>query len=452
MSYLKKPCITICVAAISGVCAPHAAGQTYNEAHRLIASDGQSGDALGQSVAYADGFIAVGAYHDDDLGNNSGSAYLFDADTGAQLFKLQPNDGAPNDLFGQSIALGSGVVAVGAIKHNQSGAVYVFDTSTGMQIAKLVSDDIEAGDDFGISVAIDNNIVAVGARFDDDSGVSSGGAYLFDAFTGAQLVKLAPEDVRPGVQFGHSIAIDDGIVAVGAIMDYENGNNSGSVYLFDANTGVLLNKLLAADGSNGHTFGYSVAIDDHVVAVGARADDQNGNNSGSAYLFNAFTGAQVFKLLPGVGGAGDWFGSSIGIHRGLVAVGAERGSSVSTLPTAYIFEATTGTQVAELNPSDLGMNQFFGRCLSMDDDTVAIGALGGTENGVSTGSAYLFELPDQLRCHANLNGDAALNFFDISAFLKAFAEQDPLADFVEDGAFNFLDVSAFLAEFAAGCL
>ena len=451
MSYLKSQCITICVAAISWVCAPHAAGQTLSEDRRFIASDGQSGDSFGQCVAYADGIIAVGAYHDDDLGNNSGSAYLFDADTGAQLFKLQPNDGAPNDLFGQSIALGSGVVAVGAIKHNQSGAVYVFDTSTGMQIAKLVSNDIGVGDEFGLSVAIDNDIVAVGARAHDDSDVNTGGAYLFDVLTGTQLVKLAMENVRPGVQFGHSIAIDDGIVVVGAITDYENGNNSGSVYLFDANTGVLLHKLLAADGANGQTFGYSVAIDDHVVAVGARADDQNGNQSGSAYLFNAFTGEQILKLLPNVGGAADWFGSSIGIHRGLVAVGAERGSSVSTLPTAYIFEATTGTQVAELNPSDLGIDQFFGRSLSMDNDTVAIGALGGTENGVRTGSAYLFELPDQLRCHANLNGDAALNFFDISAFLKAFAEQDPLADFVEDGAFNFLDVSAFLAEFAAGC-
>ncbi|MDF1870214.1 MAG: FG-GAP repeat protein [Phycisphaerales bacterium] len=451
MSYYKGQCVTICAVAISGICATHAAGQALSEDHKLIASDGQSGDGFGQSVAYADGIIAVGAYKDDDFGNNSGSAYLFDADTGAQLFKLLPNDGAPNDLFGESIALGSGVVAVGAIKHNQSGAVYVFDTSTGVQIAKLVSDDIDDNDDFGISVAIDNNIVAVGARFDDDSGVSSGGAYLFDALTGTQLLKLTPEDVRPGVQFGHSIAIDDGIVAVGAIMDYENGNNSGSVYLFDANTGVLLNKLLATDGATGDVFGYSVAIDENVVAVGARADDPNGTQSSSAYLFNAFTGEQIIQILPDVGGVDDWFGYSIDIHRGLVAVGAERGSSVSNLPTAYIFEATTGTQVAELIPSDLGMNQYFGRCLSLDDDTIAFGALGGTVNGVSTGSAYLFELPDQLRCHANLNGDAALNFFDISAFLVAFSEEDPLADFVEDGAFNFLDVSAFLAEFAAGC-
>jgi hypothetical protein len=54
-------------------------------------------------------------------------------------------------------------------------------------------------------------------------------------------------------------------------------------------------------------------------------------------------------------------------------------------------------------------------------------------------------------CAADLTGDGSLNFFDVSAFLTAFASEDPAADFTGDGAFNFFDVSAFLAAFAAGC-
>jgi len=54
-------------------------------------------------------------------------------------------------------------------------------------------------------------------------------------------------------------------------------------------------------------------------------------------------------------------------------------------------------------------------------------------------------------CLADLTGDGSLNFLDVSAFLAAFGNGDPIADFQADGSFNFLDVSAFLAAFGAGC-
>jgi len=52
---------------------------------------------------------------------------------------------------------------------------------------------------------------------------------------------------------------------------------------------------------------------------------------------------------------------------------------------------------------------------------------------------------------ADLNNDGELNFFDVSAFLIAFSNQDPIADFTSDGEFNFFDVSDFLAQYATGC-
>jgi hypothetical protein len=54
-------------------------------------------------------------------------------------------------------------------------------------------------------------------------------------------------------------------------------------------------------------------------------------------------------------------------------------------------------------------------------------------------------------CAPDLNGDGSLNFFDVSAFLTALGNQDPIADFNSDGSFNFFDVSAFLSAFADGC-
>jgi hypothetical protein len=54
-------------------------------------------------------------------------------------------------------------------------------------------------------------------------------------------------------------------------------------------------------------------------------------------------------------------------------------------------------------------------------------------------------------CPADLTGDGTLNFFDVSAFLSAYASADLGADFNNDGSLNFFDVSAFLSLFNAGC-
>ncbi|MDF1810350.1 MAG: GC-type dockerin domain-anchored protein [Phycisphaerales bacterium] len=57
----------------------------------------------------------------------------------------------------------------------------------------------------------------------------------------------------------------------------------------------------------------------------------------------------------------------------------------------------------------------------------------------------------QDECFADLNSDGSLDFFDVSAFLQAFSNQDPSADFSNDGIFNFFDVSEFIAAFTVGC-
>jgi agmatine deiminase len=54
-------------------------------------------------------------------------------------------------------------------------------------------------------------------------------------------------------------------------------------------------------------------------------------------------------------------------------------------------------------------------------------------------------------CAADLTGDGMLNFFDVSAFLNAYAAMEPIADLTGDGIFDFFDVSAFLNAFNAGC-
>ena len=48
----------------------------------------------GVGVAASGSTIVVGAYGNDDAGSKSGSAYVFDATSGTQLFKLTASDAA----------------------------------------------------------------------------------------------------------------------------------------------------------------------------------------------------------------------------------------------------------------------------------------------------------------------------------------------------------------------
>ncbi len=69
-------------------------------------------------------------------------------------------------------------------------------------------------------------------------------------------------------------------------------------------------------------------------------------------------------------------------------------------------------------------------------------------DAVAITTELLVEVPT---CPQDINGDGALNFFDISEFLSAFSAVDPVADFNGDGAFNFFDISEFLSAFSEGC-
>ncbi len=55
-------------------------------------------------------------------------------------------------------------------------------------------------------------------------------------------------------------------------------------------------------------------------------------------------------------------------------------------------------------------------------------------------------------CPADVNNDGVINFFDISAFLSAFANREARVDYnANDGVFDFFDVTDFISYYNAGC-
>ncbi|HUU98062.1 MAG TPA: FG-GAP repeat protein [Phycisphaerae bacterium] len=88
----------------------------WTQVAKLLADDGDYGDNFGYTVAVDGDVIAVGVPDDEDLGNWSGSAYVFERDQSgswSQVGKLLASDGGPLESFGASVAVSGNLILVG---------------------------------------------------------------------------------------------------------------------------------------------------------------------------------------------------------------------------------------------------------------------------------------------------------------------------------------------------
>ena len=133
---------------------------------------------------------------------------------------------------------------------------------------------------------ISGDTVVVGSRRDGDNGYNSGSAYVFEKPVGgwsgtvAQTAKLLPSDGLADGEFGFSVSIDGDTIVVGMSHDDDNGGDSGSAYVFQKPVGGWVDmtqtaKLLPSDGAAQDVFGNSVSISVDTVVVGAGEDDDN---------------------------------------------------------------------------------------------------------------------------------------------------------------------------------
>ena len=357
---------------------------------KITASDGAADDSFGGSVAVGCGRIVVGAYQDDDNGSASGSAYIFDLD-GNQLTKITASDGVLNDFFGESVAIGSGRIVVGAYgdddNGSQSGSAYIFDLD-GTQLAKITASDGDTQDRFGGSVAVGCGRIVVGAEQNSDNGSYTGSAYIFD-LDGTQLAKIMPSDAAGGKLFGRSVAVGSGRIVVGAYQDDDNGSASGSAYIFDLD-GNQLAKITASDGASGDYFSDSaVAVGCGRIVVGAYGDDDNGSDTGAAYIFD-LDGTQLAKITRSDAAAEDKFGSSVAIGNGRIVVGANRDADNGYgTGSAYIFDLD-GNQLAKITASDGAALDNFGISVAVGNGRIVVGAYLDDDNASSSGSAYIY--------------------------------------------------------------
>ncbi|MEE9131123.1 MAG: FG-GAP repeat protein [Phycisphaerales bacterium] len=333
---------------------------------------------------------------------------------------LTASDATPSDHFGTSVRIVGNLAAIGAPNGGDlanSGAAYVFrlDAKTQMWSEQQRLTPIDPGlhDEFGLSVAInpvDPNVIIVGAYLDDDNGFNSGSAYVFrynpDSQVWAQEQKLTAWDGDALDRFGWSVAVWGDVAMIGARLDEDPEQDTGSVYVFgyDAPSGtwVQQQKLIPSNTQFHGRFGSSVSLQGDGVLIGASTDSEQSDSAGAAYVFGydpkTQTWLQQQKLFASDGAAGNAFGWwHIALDGDTALIGAHQGDAPPIFNTgaAYVFRFDpdgSGQWIEEqkLTASEGAPGDWFGWSVSLSGNIAVIGAALADDGGESSGAAFLF--------------------------------------------------------------
>ena len=243
-------------------------------------SGAESGGLAGQSISknLAGDIIAVGAPLNSGGGTARGEVRVYQKNNDSWLqLGNDLNGAADNDNFGHSVDLnGDGtILAVGTKDNSHKTIIYKYDSGSwslyGNTIDNQVSYELpivtttvvatsgqQIGDDiavdstwpYGVAMSSDGNIIAMGAPYSDDNGNDSGSTFVFQRDTSntttspigwTQIGTLIGGEGTSD-ESGDSIAMnsDGSIIAIGAAKNASNGNRSGHVRIWQRDTNATI--------------------------------------------------------------------------------------------------------------------------------------------------------------------------------------------------------------------
>ncbi len=297
------------------------------EKQKIVASDRDSGDFFGSSIAIDGNYALIGAKYKDTLGlNYVGAAYVFEKNSFGkwiEVAKLIENVPHEDNYFGSSVAIAGDYIAIGVFgddfantidSMNFAGSVSLFKRNTNPVSwdfqQKVMASDRDTSALFGKSVTMEGDFLIVGASGEDfadtiggDEKPLAGAAYVFKRNTSGhynQQQKLVALDRGVINAFGSSVAISGDVLLIGARGNVFNelGADSikwgGAAYFYKKNTvgsWIQTQKIVSKDREWKGYFGYNVALSDSNAIVGAWGESFNVHNqdsltnAGAAYIF-----------------------------------------------------------------------------------------------------------------------------------------------------------------------
>jgi hypothetical protein len=146
----------------------------------------------------------------------------------------------------------------------------------------------------------------------------------------------------------------------------------------------------------GALLGSSVTVEGAYAVAGAPSDNIGGSSSGVVKVFDSTGGALLYLIPNPSPGANDNFGTSVALSGTRLVVGAT-GDSTGGISSgsAYVYELDSNTPMvptAVLNNPNPGPSDYFGNAVAISGTRVVVGALRDDTSGSDSGSAYVYDL------------------------------------------------------------
>ncbi|MCF7911568.1 MAG: T9SS type A sorting domain-containing protein [Candidatus Cloacimonetes bacterium] len=354
--------------------------------------NGDGSEYFGHSVSISGDFAIVGSF--------SNEAYLYQKinDQWSEEQIIQPPDSTM--YFGASVFINGDYMIIGDNQEycNSSGSavIYYYDEENWIEMDIISASSSPICDQYACSVGISpsGDYVIVGAANDDENAESAGAAYLYQR-TDSQWTlqsKMMAYDGASSDWFGYSTYITDTFLFISAPLDDDNGNESGSIYVYENNgtDWVFHSKLTASHIASSDQFGYSISVSDNTLIAGTRCFDQ-----GEAYIFN-FDGSNWTEeaiLTASDGFDYDHFGCSVSISGDFVVVGACDVPDVAMSASAYFYNRQD-TEWVEQNKLINENWGGFGSAVSISGTNAIIGSEYDYSIEDYIGAAYLISYID----------------------------------------------------------
>ncbi|HET6516704.1 MAG TPA: hypothetical protein VFG25_00550, partial [Nitrosopumilaceae archaeon] len=375
---------------------------------KIIPPDIAPGDNYGNAVFISGDYAIVGSPLDDDACLpavdsicDSGAAYIFERDaSGVWNFvqKLVASDAAKFVEFGSDVFISGNFAFVGSIgdEHDvtggpNAGSVYVFERNAEgewIEIQKIQTSDGSSHAFFGYSIFVSENTMVVGLPLSNAHSLDSGTAYIFERNAEGEWIEINeifPTDIAERDEFGRGVSVFGSTAIIGSPNDDDDGSNSGSAYIFErdanGNWGQTA-KLTASNAAAGDLFGISTFILDNSAFVGAITKEEIPHPVLGTLLL-PFGSVYVFEKNA----EGEWIETEILLPPDLVCchnMGVDISVSGNLLiagdtfeSVAHVFEkddSGTWSQIEKVSGSDTLDDDSFGFSVSISGENAIVGA------------------------------------------------------------------------------
>ncbi len=310
----------------------------------ITAPPGFAGEGFPGALA-TDGLrIAAGVpFHDVDATADGGGVIVFRHDGGSWVVEdvvLSPVV-EPQGQFGWSVAIDGDRLLVGSPFTDfipgafDSGRVDLFRRvrSSWVHAETFVDPVPSTGDLFGHSVDLAPGLLAIGAMETLRPGGGSVRVYREEGGGWTLEQRLESRSAGPGTQFGFDVDLDDDAVLAGL---HGAASGAGAAILFrdTGPTGWVEEQVVGGHGTSADAwFGFAVGLSGDVAVAGVVFDDAGGPLSGSARAFRRVGAAwqEQNLLLPTPPTAGVTLGADVAVDGSVVLAGSDGGR-------AFVFD------------------------------------------------------------------------------------------------------------------